>query len=140
MKRSTIYLLPALAGLLIAGAALAHSATTPVKVAPRSETVTMNGEIIDPQCYFTHDSRGTAHSSCAAMCAKGGQGLAFLDDASGVVYPLIAKAHGANQNDGLLPHLGKPVQVKGVIYRKASTAVLLIQSVAASPAKTKRGG
>jgi hypothetical protein len=81
--------------------------------------------------------RGAANGSCAAMCAKGGQGLAFLDDATGVIYPLIASAHGANPNDGLLPHLGIPVQVKGVVYRKASNAVLLIQSVAASPAKTR---
>ncbi|MBI3743704.1 MAG: hypothetical protein HY261_05380 [Chloroflexi bacterium] len=136
MTRRTIYL-TTLAGLLIAASSMAHPAAAPGKVVPRSENVTMSGEIIDPQCYFTHDSRGPAHARCASLCAEGGQGLAFLDAASGVVYPLIANAHGADQNDGLLPHLGKPVEVKGVVYRKASNAVLLIQSVAASPAKTR---
>ena len=136
MKRGTLYL-STLAGLVLAVAAMALPAAAPVKAAPRFASVTMSGEIIDPQCYYTHDSRGMAHASCAAMCAKGGQGLSFLDDASGVVYPLIAKAHGASQNAGLLPHLGKPVQVKGVVYRKTSTAVLLIHSVAASPVKAK---
>ncbi len=136
MKRAMTYL-STMTCLLVAAVALANPAAAPGHAAPRSASVTMGGEIIDPQCYFTHDSRGAAHASCAAMCAKGGQGLAFLDDASGVVYPLIANAHGASQNEGLLPHLGKPVQVTGVVYRKAGNAVLRIDSVTASPAKTK---
>jgi hypothetical protein len=116
---------------------MAHPATTPGKAAPRSEAVTMRGEIVDPQCYFGHDSRGPVHASCAAMCAKGGQGLAFLEESSGVVYPLIAKAHGASQNDGLLPHLGKPVQVTGLVFRKGGNSVLRIDSIAALAASTK---
>lgn len=129
--RNRILCLTTLFALLLAGAARAHAPTTIGKTAPRSEAVTMKGEIVDPQCYFGHDSRGPAHASCAAMCAKGGQGLAFLEESSGVVYPLIAKAHGASQNEGLLPHLGKPVQVKGLIFRKGSNSVLRIDSIAA---------
>ena len=136
MRNRMIYP-PTLLALLLAGAAMAHPPTTPGKVASRSEAVTMKGEIVDPQCYFGHDSRGPAHASCAAMCAKGGQGLAFLDESSGVVYPLIAKAHGASQNEGLVPHLGKPVQVKGLMFRKGSNAVLRIDSIAALAAATK---
>jgi hypothetical protein len=136
MRRSSMYLCVS-AGLFIATFATAHPAVAPGKSTPRSESVTMNGEIIDPQCYFTHDSRGAAHASCATTCANGGQGLAFLDDATGSVYQLIAKAHGRNQNEGMLPHLGKLVQIKGVVYRKASNAVLLVQSVVESPAKPK---
>lgn len=137
VMRRTTTTFSTLALLLVASAAMASPAATPSKVTPRFENVTMSGEIIDPQCYFTHDSRGMAHASCAAMCAKGGQGLAFLDEASAVVYPVIAKGHGANQNDGLLSYLGKPVQVKGRVFRKAGSAVLLIQSVAPDPVKTK---
>ena len=125
------------AGLLAASMAMAHSTAAPAKVGPRPESVTMNGEIIDPQCYFTHASRGAAHASCAAMCAKGGQGLSFLDDATGKLYPLIAKAHGASQNEGLLPHLGKSVRVSGTVYRSGSNAALLIKSVAVVAAKPK---
>lgn len=136
MSKRMICLLTLLT-LLVAGVAMAHPATTPGKAAPRSEAVTMKGEIVDPLCYFGHDSRGPAHASCAAMCAKGGQGLAFLDEGSGVVYPLIAKAHGASQNDGLLPHLGKPVQVKGLIFRKAGNSVLRIDSIAALATTTR---
>ena len=136
MKRITLYLLVG-ACLMFATYVMAHPASAPAKVAPRSESVTMIGEIIDPQCYFGHDSRGVAHASCATMCAKGGQGLAFLDDATGSLFPLIAKAHGASQNEGLLPHIGKPVQVNGLVYRKAGNAVLLVQSLVESPTKSK---
>jgi hypothetical protein len=123
--------------MLAAGVASAHPPTTGAKPAARFEMVSMRGEIVDPQCYFTHDSRGVVHASCAAMCAKGGQGLAFLEESSGTVYPLIAKAHGTSQNDGLLPHLGKPVQVKGQLVRKGGNAVLRIDSIIAAATANK---
>ena len=135
MKRRAMYV-PAMLCLLVATTAIAHPGTAP-RVATQTENVTMNGEVVDPQCYFVHDSRGIAHAACAAKCAKGGQGMSFLDDATGVVYPLIARTHGVSQNEGLLQHLGKPIQVKGVVFRKGPSFVLLIQSVVASTAKTK---
>ena len=125
------------AGLVVASLATANPVPAPGKAAASTERATMSGEIIDPQCYFTHDSRGPLHASCAAMCAKGGQGLAFLQDTTGTVYALIGKTHGASQNQGLLPYLGKGVQVKGVLYHKAGNSVLLIQSIATSPARTR---
>ena len=125
-------------GLLLASTAMAHSVAAPGGVVFRSETVTMNGEIIDPQCYFTHNSRGTAHASCATMCAKGGQGLAFLDDASGVVYQLIAKKHGASQNEGVIPYIGKPVRVNGMIYHYGINAVLRVTTITDRAAIAKR--
>lgn len=107
------------------------------KIGPRSRPVQLAGEIIDPQCYFTHDGRGLAHAACAERCARGGQGLSFLDQASGRVYPLIAKAHGASQNEGLYPHIGRPVTIKGVVISRGEDSVLLIQSVApATPSKS----
>lgn len=133
----TPLLLATAAAVALAIAPVRADSAHPTKTPPRSEPVSLNGEIIDPQCYFTHGSRGPAHASCATLCAKGGQGLAFLDDATGTVYPLIAKSHGASQNEGLIPHLGKLVRVKGIVYRKADNAVLLVQSVTPGAATTK---
>jgi hypothetical protein len=93
------------------------------------QKVTIQGELIDPQCYFTHASRGPEHAGCARMCAKGGQDLAFLHEASGIVYPLIATGHGENPNAGWLDHVGKTVRVKGTIYRMHSSSVLMLESV-----------
>lgn len=129
-------------GLLCAtGVALAHSsaktpATAPGRV-PQYSTVVLAGEIIDPQCFFIHESRGLDHVPCATKCAKGGQGLAFLDERSGTVYPLLARRHYANQNELVLPHIGKRVQVKGILFRRGANVALQVQSVAVLPGAMK---
>lgn len=116
---------------LVAGSSLAHPVATPsTKPGARTTVVAMTGEIVDPQCYFMHDARGLEHAPCATRCARGGQGLAFLDEQSGKVYPLIAATHGANQNEKVLPSVGKRVSVKGIVFTKGQDAVLQVQSVA----------
>jgi len=100
-----------------------------LEAAMESRTVKLHGEIIDPQCYFTHDGRGADHAACAVMCARGGQDLAFLDEADGRVYPLIAASHGMDPNHGLIPHVGRVVDMEGVLFRRGATAFLLIQRV-----------
>ena len=105
--------------------AVAHAGSPP------PQSVTVRGELIDPQCWFTHASRGPEHASCARMCAKGGQDLAFLHEATGVVYPLVAAGHGKDPNEKWIEYVGKPVQVKGTIYRMGPNAVILLESVTA---------
>ena len=129
-------------GLLCAtGVAMAHNsakapATAPGGV-PQYSTVVLAGEIIDPQCFFIHESRGLDHVACATKCARGGQGLAFLDERSGTIFPLLARQHYANQNELVLPHIGKRVQVKGTLYRRGANAALQVQSVAVLPGVVK---
>ena len=117
-----------LALLLMPGAVQSHSGG-PEPIRSRCEVTILRGEIIDPMCYFVHDARGMSHAKCAEMCAKGGQNLAFLDDATGNVYPLIAKGHGENPNTGLIPHLGRAVEVKLALYHKSSTSFAQIIEV-----------
>ncbi len=88
--------------------------------------VTLEGEIIDPQCYFTHGGRGLVHRDCALMCARGGQSLAFLNRAGGRVYPIILAAHGANPNDSLYAVVGYPVLVRGTLYEVRGQRALLV--------------
>ncbi len=94
-----------------------------------SRSVSLTGEIIDPQCYFTHDGHGLEHRSCATRCAKGGQDLAFLDVATGDIHPLIAVGHGEDPNRGLIEHIGQAVTIEGVLFSRAHNRYLLIQSV-----------
>jgi hypothetical protein len=95
--------------------------------APRAaRAVTLEGEIIDPQCYFTHGGQGLAHRDCALMCARGGQSLAFLNRAGGRVYPIIAGRHGANPNDSLYAVVGYPVLVRGTLYEVRGQQALLV--------------
>jgi hypothetical protein len=91
-----------------------------------SQAVTLEGEIIDPQCYFTHGGQGLAHRDCALMCARGGQSLAFLNRAGGRVYPIIAARHGANPNDSLYAVVGYPVLVRGTLYEVRGQRALVV--------------
>jgi hypothetical protein len=98
-----------------------------------ARSVTLEGEIIDPQCYFTHGGRGLAHRDCALLCARGGQGLAFLNRAGGRVYPIIAHRHGANPNDSLYAVVGYPVLVRGTLYEVQGQRALLVTRAEALP-------
>ena len=98
-----------------------------------AQAVTLEGEIIDPQCYFTHGGRGLGHRDCALLCARGGQGLAFLNRAGGRVYPIIADRHGANPNDSLYAVVGYPVLVRGTLYERQGQRALLVKNAEKLP-------
>jgi hypothetical protein len=98
---------------------------------PRAEVkkVDLTGEIVDPQCWFTHNGEGKDHAGCAVRCARGGQDLAFLDARSGELHTLIATGHGKNPNDGLYEKVGVPVRVRGTLYQRGTNSGLLLEGV-----------
>jgi hypothetical protein len=116
LRATPVTLLLSLALLALAGCGASRSA----------RAVTLEGEVIDPQCYFTHGGQGPTHRDCALMCARGGQGLAFLNRAGGRVYPIIAGRHGANPNDSLYAVVGYPVLVRGTLYEVRGQRALLV--------------
>ena len=133
-------------GMLIAAIAGAHdghkhpqtkpapvaAAKAPVKAPPlkiSAQQVQLVGEIVDPQCWFTHDGQGEDHRDCAVMCAKGGQGLALFETKTGRIYSIIARSHGENPNKGLIEHVAIPVRVTGTLFSRGSNHALLVQSV-----------
>jgi len=143
MKKTLLVLM---LGMLIAAIAGAHeghkhsqtkattaeTAKAPAK-APSLKTsaqqVQLVGEIVDPQCWFTHDGQGEAHRDCAVMCAEGGQGLALFETKTGRIYSIIANSHGANPNKGLIEHVAIPVKVTGTLFSRGSNQALLVQNV-----------
>jgi hypothetical protein len=104
----------------------------------RARSVTLEGEIIDPQCYFTHSGQGVAHRDCALLCARGGQSLAFLNRAGNRVYPIIAARHGANPNDSLYAVVGYPVIVHGVLYERNGQRALIVDRTERLPSTGTR--
>jgi hypothetical protein len=113
--------------LLALAAALALPFTLSGCASPAgARTVTMEGEIIDPQCWFTHGGSGPGHRDCALMCARGGQSLAFLNRAGQRVYPIIAATHGANPNDSLYAVVGYPVIVHGTLFARGGQQALVV--------------
>ena len=115
--------------------AAAKKAATPARAhvqlpAASVEKVSLTGELIDTQCWFTHNGEGKDHAACAVKCAKGGQDLAFLDTRTGEIHSLIASGHGKNPNEGLYDHVGVPVQVRGTLYKRGPNSGLLLENVA----------
>lgn len=112
--------------------------STPAKSTPAKPTlpaasvtkVDLTGELIDTQCWFTHNGEGKDHAACAVKCAKGGQDLAFLDTRTGEVHSLIASGHGNNPNEGLYDRVGVPVRVRGTSYKRGPNRGLLLDNVA----------
>ena len=117
---STLLLLAALPWLGSCGARPAASA---------GQAVTLEGEVIDPQCYFTHGGRGLAHRSCALYCARGGQDLAFLNRVGDRVIPIVAGRHGENPNDSLYRWAGHPVIVSGALFEKRGSRALRVDAI-----------
>ena len=101
--------------------------TTPARADVKK--VSLTGELVDPQCWFTHNGEGKVHAKCAVMCARGGQDLAFLDSRTGELHTLIAAGHGKNPNDGLYDRVGMPVQIRGTLYQRGTNRGLLLEAV-----------
>ena len=99
------------------------------RAVPVARSVTVEGEIIDPQCFFTHGGRGPGHRAGALLCARGGQDLAFLNRAGGRVYPIIAARHGQNPNDSLDAVVGYPVVVVGALYETGGLRALRVDGI-----------
>jgi hypothetical protein len=100
----------------------------------------MEGEIVDPQCYFTHGGRGLAHRACALYCARGGQDLAFLNRSGGRVIPIIAARHGQNPNDSLYRWVGFSVVVQGALFEKNGVRALRVDLVRLAKAPPQASG
>ena len=82
---------------------------------------TLNGEIVDPKCYFGSMKPGqsTPHRDCAIRCISGGIPPVFaLKNPSGEMnYLLITGQKGEAINQQLLKYVGIPTQLKGTIEK-----------------------
>ncbi|WP_353779625.1 hypothetical protein [Winogradskyella sp. 3972H.M.0a.05] len=102
-------------------------------IAPtKSETIemTLEGEIIDPKCYFgvMKPGFGKIHRSCAVRCISGGipPVLATTDDNNISKYYLLTDLNGNAINDAVLPYIGKPSEIKGIVHKMDDWHVLMI--------------
>ena len=79
--------------------------------------VEMEGEIVDPKCYFgvMKPGRGKIHRSCAVRCISGGipPVLVTTNDQDESQYYLITDREGKAVNQQVLDKIGKPSRLKG---------------------------
>lgn len=81
----------------------------------------LQGEIIDPKCYFgvMKPGYGKIHRSCAVRCISGGIPPVFMTTNSEGVsnYYLITAADGRPANEIVLDHIGKPCTIEGELQQ-----------------------
>lgn len=81
--------------------------------------VTLTGEIIDPKCYFgvMKPGYGKIHRSCAVRCISGGipPVLAATDSEQNLHYYLITDLNGGAIHESILPFVGKPAEITGIV-------------------------
>ncbi len=95
------------------------------KVAPPIEekygVKTLEGEIIDPKCYFgvMKPGEGKIHKSCAIRCISGGipPVLKMKDAASNHSYALIVGSKGEAINDKVLDYVASPIEISGELSK-----------------------
>lgn len=83
-----------------------------------NDQVTVTGQVIDVNCFTTHQLSGAQHKNCATACANKGVALAILSS-DGTVYMPVSSKPGDPQNSRLLPFIEGKVKVTGT-HRMAS--------------------
>ncbi|HNQ21559.1 MAG TPA: hypothetical protein PKK06_00530 [Phycisphaerae bacterium] len=101
---------------------------------PGAKEVTLNGKIVDLQCYMTGHFASEDHAKCTADCIRGGV-PAGLETKDG----LIVLGQGMKGAAGaVLAHAFNNVKVTGKLYEKGGVRYLDITAVeAATPAPEK---
>lgn len=79
--------------------------------------VSLEGEIVDPKCYFgvMKPGSGKPHRSCAVRCISGGipPVLRVADQAGAVQYYVLMGAQGEAINQEVLSYVGESITVEG---------------------------
>ncbi len=83
--------------------------------------MTLKGEIIDPKCYFgvMKPGKGKIHRSCAVRCISGGipPVLSSTDNNNISQYFLLTATGGNPINEAVLPFIGKPSEITGIVEK-----------------------
>lgn len=82
------------------------------------DQVTLTGQVIDVNCYTTHQLSGAQHKNCAIACANKGVALAILSS-DGTIYMPVSSKPADPQNSRLLQFVEGKVKVTGT-HRMAS--------------------
>ena len=105
-----------------------NKSKTPVKNS--ISQMTLHGEIIDPKCYFgvMKPGKGKIHRSCAVRCISGGipPVLATTDKNNISQYFLLTDLQGNPINNDILPYIGKPSKIKGIVEKMEDWYIMKI--------------
>jgi hypothetical protein len=120
-----------LAAALLAAVAIGVYAQDKAPAAPKPESVTVKGEVVDLWCFLSSGARGAGHKDCAVECAKGGNPIGLVDE-KGQAYLLMGGEKHKPMHDDLIKQMAATVTVKGNLVKTGGLQALYIESIEAS--------
>jgi hypothetical protein len=101
----------------------------------RQKSVSVEGFVLDSACAFTKNLEKPISRECAAQCAKAGSQLVILSDDGAIYWPIAETTPATGQNAKLMEFAGGRVTAKGKLYDRGGSHALVIEQIAAAPAK-----
>src|SRR5713226_1928771 len=101
----------------------------------QQKTVSVEGYVLDSACAFTKNLDKPISRECALKCAKAGSQLVILADDGSIYWPIAETTPATGQNAKLLEFAGGRVTAKGKLYDRGGSHALVIEQIAAGPAK-----
>ena len=92
------------------------------------QSMVMTGEILDMNCYMTHEGQGEKHAKCAKACALKGAPLGLLDD-QGSVHLLVADHANEKPMKRAQELAGEKVKIAGKMSAKGGLSAIVLSSV-----------
>lgn len=117
--------------MLTSAAAMALFALPLGAQAKAADQVTVTGQVIDVNCFTTHQLQGAQHKNCAIACANKGVSLAILSS-DGTIYMPVSSKPADPQNSRLLTFVEGKVKVTGTHRMANGLHTIEIESVQAA--------
>jgi hypothetical protein len=128
MKRITRIMVGAIGAAILSGAPV-------VLLHGQQKSISVEGYVLDSACAFTKNLDKPISRECALQCAKAGSQLVILSDDGAIYWPIADTTPATGQNARLLEYAGGRVTVKGKLYDRGGSHALVIEQIAAAPAK-----
>lgn len=101
----------------------------------QQKSVSVEGYVLDSACAFTKNLDKPISRECAISCAKAGSQLVILSDDGSIYWPIAETTPATGQNKRLMEFAGGRVVAKGKLYDRGGSHALVIEQIAAAPAK-----
>ena len=101
----------------------------------QQKSVSVEGYVLDSACAFTKNLEKPISRECALTCAKAGSQLVILSDDGSIYWPIAETTPASGQNARLMEFAGGRVTAKGKLYDRGGSHALVIEQIAAAPAK-----
>jgi hypothetical protein len=101
----------------------------------QQKSVSVEGYVLDSACAFTKNLEKPISRECAVQCAKAGSPLVILSDDGTIYWPIAETTPATGQNAKLMEFAGGRVTAKGKLYDRGGSHALVIEQIAAAPAK-----